>query len=326
MRRLSPILVTALTLATAVAAVTEAATAAEWPAKPVRVIVPFAAGGAADVICRLFSDSLSAAFSQQFIVENRTGAGGLIGAQATARAEPDGYTLMGAGMSSHVLAPAASKSPGFDSILDFTHIAFLGGAPSVILMHPSLGVTTFKDLLAYARTKVGGIEYVSAGTGTVGNVLTEYIAMREKIKLVHVPYRSGNGAVLDLLAGRVMVGTLNWSTAREHVATGKLVPLGVSSAKRPPGAPGLATLSELGYPDMVTTTWHMLAGPAGMPKDIVGVLNREVARIVDRPELRNVFESDAIEARAMTPAELRDFVATEIAKWTPVVKASMKPE
>src|SRR5262245_23591486 len=194
-----------------------AAGAADWPERPVRVIVPFAAGGAADVIARLFSDALSVSFGQQFIVENRTGAGGLIGAQTVARADPDGYMLMAAGMSSHVIAPAANKNPGYDPVRDFTPIAFFGGAPSVVMVHPSLGVSSFKDLLAYAKTKAGSVEYVSAGTGTVGNLLTEYIARREKIKLVHVPYRSGNGAILDLLAGRVKVGTLNWSTAREHV-------------------------------------------------------------------------------------------------------------
>ena len=305
---------------------TTSAGAADWPTKPVRVIVPFAAGGAADVIARLFSDSLSLSFGQQFIVENRTGAGGLIGAQATARAEPDGYTLMAAGMSSHVLAPATSKNPGYDPVRDFTHIAFFGGAPSLIMVHPSLGVTSFQELVAYARTKAGSTEYVSAGTGTVGNLLTEFIAMKEKIKLVHVPYRSGSGAILDLLAGRVKVGTLNWSTAREHVLTGRLVPIGVSSAKRLPALPNLTTLSELGYPDLVTTTWHMLTAPAGLPRDLVGALNREVIRSANRPELRNVFEYDAVETKAMTPAELSQFVAAEVAKWTPVVKASMKPE
>jgi tripartite-type tricarboxylate transporter receptor subunit TctC len=300
--------------------------AADWPTKPVRVIVPFAPGGAADVIARLFSDSLGLSFGQPFVVENRTGAGGLIGAQATARSDPDGYTLMAAGMSSHVLAPATSKNPGYDPIRDFTHIAFFGGAPSVLLVHPSLGVTSFKELLVYAKTKAGSTEYVSAGTGTVGNLLTEFIAMKEKIKLVHVPYRSGSGAILDLLAGRVKVGTLNWSTAREQVVTGRLIPIGVSSVNRLPALPSLPTLSELGYPDMVTTTWHMLVGPAGLSKDIVRALNRAVIRSVDRPELRKVFEYDAVETRPMTPAELTQFVAGEVAKWTPVVKASMKPE
>jgi tripartite-type tricarboxylate transporter receptor subunit TctC len=299
--------------------------AAEWPYRPVRVVVPFAAGGAADVIARLFSESLSAVFSQQFIVENRAGAGGIVGAQTVARADPDGYTLMGAGMSSHVLAPAASKNPGYDPIRDFTHIAFLGGAPSVMLVHPSLGIKSFAEMVALVRRSTG-IEYVSSGTGTVGNILIEYIASRERIKLVHVPYRSGNAAVIDLLAGRVKIGSLNWSTAREHIAAGSLVPIAVSAAKRLPALPEAPTLSELGYTDMVTTTWHMLAGPAGLPREIVGALNREVVKIVERPDIKRHFEVDSVETKAMTPAELKDFVRGEVEKWTPVVQAAMKPE
>jgi tripartite-type tricarboxylate transporter receptor subunit TctC len=232
---------------------------------------------------------------------------------------------MGAGMSSHVLAPATSKNPGFDPVADFTHIAYFGGAPSVILVHPSLGVTTFKDLVANIRGRAS-LEYVSAGTGTVGNVLAEYIAIKERLKLVHVPYRSGNGAVLDLLAGRVQLGALNWSTAREHVAAGSLIAVAVSASKRLPMAPDIPTLRELGYPDMVTTTWHMLSGPEGMPKEIVGALNREVVKIVERPEIRRLFEVDAIETRAMTPAELTQFVHDEVEKWTPVARASVKAE
>jgi tripartite-type tricarboxylate transporter receptor subunit TctC len=309
----------------AVVLCTPGAHAAEWPTKPVRVVSPFAAGGAADIIARLFSDGLSTAFNQQFIVENRTGAGGLVGAQAIARAEPDGYTLMAAGMSSHVLAPAISKNPGYDPVHDFTHIAFFGGAPSLVLVHPSARVRSFAELVAYARASTG-VEYVSSGTGTVGNVLVEYIALKEKLKLNHVPYRSGSGAVIDLLAGRVKVGALNWSTAREHVISGSLIPVAVSSAKRLPALHDLPTLDQLGYPDMVTTTWHMLSGPAGLDREIVGALNREVIKIVERPEMRNVFESDAIETKAMTPAELTQFVRTEVEKWAPVARASAKAE
>jgi tripartite-type tricarboxylate transporter receptor subunit TctC len=160
----------------------------------------------------------------------------------------------------------------------------------------------------------------------VGNVLTEYIAMKEKLKLMHVPYRSGSGAVIDLLAGRVKLGALNWSTAREHIVAGSLIAVAVSSAKRLPALPDVPTLDQLGYPDMVTTTWHMLAGPAGLDRQIVGALNREVIKIVERPELRNALENDAIETRAMTPAELTQFVRAEIDKWTPAARTSVKAE
>jgi tripartite-type tricarboxylate transporter receptor subunit TctC len=228
-------------------------------------------------------------------------------------------------MSAHVLAPAANKSPGYDPIRDFTHIALFGGAPSLILVHPSLGVKSFKELAELAR-KSNGIEYVSPGTGTVGHVLIEAIAAKEKIKLIHVPYRSGPAAVIDLLAGRVKVGTLNWSTAREQIVPRRLLPVTVSSARRLAALPDLPTLNELGYPDLVTVNWHTLAGPAGLPKAIVDALNREVVKIVERPEMRRHFETDAVEARAMTSAELTQFVRAEGEKWAPIVRAAVKVE
>ena len=147
----------------------------EWPAKPIKMLVPFGAGGAADVAARLFAEHLGQAFGQQFVVENRTGGGGLIGAQALARSDADGYTLGSGGMSVHVLAAALSDNPGFDPVKDFTHIAFLGGAPSVIVAHPSIGVKSMKDMLAYARSQTKEMPYVSSGVGTVGHIVFEYV-------------------------------------------------------------------------------------------------------------------------------------------------------
>jgi tripartite-type tricarboxylate transporter receptor subunit TctC len=167
---------------------------------------------------------------------------------------------------------------------------------------------------------------VSSGTGTVGNVLVEYLATKEKLKLVHVPYRSGSGAIVDLLAGRVKVGALNWSTAREHIVAGSLIPLAVSSSKRLTAIPDVPTLEQLGYPDMVTTTWHMLSGPARLDKEIVASLNRAVIKMIERPDMRKAFENDAIETKAMTPAELMQYVRSEVEKWTPVARAAVKAE
>jgi tripartite-type tricarboxylate transporter receptor subunit TctC len=303
-----------------------AAPAADWPTKPVRMVVPFAAGGAADVVSRLVADALGTAFGQQFVVENRAGGGGIVAAQFVARSDPDGYTLMQIGMSSHVVAPAISKSPGFDPVRDFAPIAFIGGAPTVILVHPSLGVRSFKDLLALARVRPEGIEYVSAGTGTSGHMVAEFIAAKEKLRALHVPYKAGSGAIVDLLAGRVKVGSLNWATAREHIAVGSLVPLAVSSAQRLRTAPGLPTLVELGYPDIISTTWHALAGPLGLPADIIQRINRETNRLIERPDVRRNFESEGFESKAMTPAELAGFVEAQVNQWAPVIKSTMKAE
>jgi tripartite-type tricarboxylate transporter receptor subunit TctC len=293
---------------------------AEWPAKSIRMIVPFGAGGAADVTARLFADHLGQSFGRQFVIENRTGGGGLIGAQAIARAEPNGYTVGSGGMSSHVLAAALSDNPGFDPVKDFSHIAFLGGAPSVIVAHPSIGVKSMKEMLAYARAQNKEVPYVSSGTGTVGHIVFQYVVQKEKLNAVHIPYRSGSAAVVDLLAGRVTVGALNWATARQHIQAGTLIPLGVSSGKRLPKLPDMPTLSELGYPDIVTTTWTIITAPAGVPKSVVDAINREVRTIAVKPQLRKHFQEEGEEPRLLSPDELTDFVRAEVARWTPVVR------
>ena len=296
----------------------------EWPSKPIKMLVPYGAGGAADVAARLFAEHLGQSFGQQFVVENRTGGGGLIGALALARSDPDGYTIGSGGMSVHVLAAALSDNPGFDPVRDFNHIAFLGGAPSVIVAHPSIGVKTMQQMLAYARALPKEMPYVSSGTGTVGHIVFEYVVVKENLNAVHVPYRAGSAAVVDLLAGRVTVGALNWATARQHIQAGTLIPLGVSSGKRLPQLPDLPTLSELGYPDIVTTTWTMISGPVGMPRTIVEAINREVRAIAVKPALKKHFEDEGEEPRLMSPAELTDFVKAEVGRWVPVVRSMVK--
>jgi tripartite-type tricarboxylate transporter receptor subunit TctC len=295
------------------------AAAAEWPSKPVRIVVPFAAGGAADTLGRLYADALSAAFGRQFYVENRIGGGGLIGAEAVARAEPDGFTLMVSGIPTHVLGPAMNRNVGFDPMRDFTHIAYFGGTPNALVVHPSLGVSAYRDFLALARG-ADGVEYVSAGFGTMGNWIAEYLASKEAAKLVHVAYKGGAQAMVDLLAGHVKVGMLTWSTVAEHIRAGRLRALAVTSAQRLPNAPEAPTLQELGH-DFVATAWYSLSGPAGLSPDIVERVNREIVRAADRPQVRRQIEQDAIETKPMTPAEVRSFVQSEIDRWTPMIAA-----
>src|SRR6202451_337118 len=189
-----------------------AAAADDWPERPVRIVVPFSAGGAADTFGRFYADALSAAFGKQFYVENKVGAGGMIGTEEGARAKPDGYTLVVSGIPTHVLGPAMNKNVSFDPMRDFTHIAFFGGAPNAFVVHPDFGVRSFADFMARAKSESGGIEYVSAGVGTVGNWVAEYLAAKTGIKLVHVAYKGGANAVLDLIAGHVKVGMLTYSS------------------------------------------------------------------------------------------------------------------
>ncbi len=296
--------------------------AADWPAKPVRIVVPFAAGGANDLVSRLFAERLSETLGQQFYVENRGGGGSLIGSEVVARAAPDGYTLMSSGMAPLVLAPAMNgKNATFDPVRDFTHIAYLGGPPSVFVVHASRPVRTFKQLLDYARGQPNGVEYVSPGIGAVGNLIAEYIAAKEQIKLLHVAYRGGGGAILDLVAGHVKVASMNLSTTLQHIRAGTLRPLAVSSAGRLTALPDVPTLTELGYPELAVTTWHALSGPAGLSTDIVEKLNREVNRAIEHPKVREHMEKESIEPKLMTPEETTRFVTGEVEKWGAIIKA-----
>ena len=298
------------------------AEAAEWPTKPVKIVVAYAAGGANDLLARVFAEQLSGAFGQQFVVENRTGGGGLIGAEAVARSEPDGYTLMASGMPSHVLAPAMNpKNANFDPVRDFTHVAYLGGPPNVFVVHASSPVKSFKELLALMRSQASGVEYVSPSIGSVGNMVAEYVAAKENIKLVHVVYRGGGAAILDLVAGHVKVGSMTLATTLPHIRSGALRPLAISSAQRVPELPDVPTLVELGYPELVVTTWYSLSGPAGLPKDIIDRLNRAVNIAMGVPKVREHLAQETVETKPMSPDEMTRFMKGEVDKWVPAVKA-----
>lgn len=298
------------------------AEAAEWPAKPVRIVVAYAAGGANDLLARVFAEQLSGAFRQQFFVENRTGGGGLIADEAVARSEPDGYTLISSGLPSHVLAPAMNpRNATFDPMRDFTHIAYLGGPPNIFVVHASSPLKSFRDLIAFARRAPNGVEYVSPSLGSVGNVIAEYVAAKERIRFVHVAYRGGAPAILDLVAGQVKLGSMTLATALPHIRSGALRPLAISSAARVPELPDVPTLAELGYPELVVTTWYALSGPAGLPRDIVLRLNAEVNRAMDAPKVREHLVQETVQTKKMTPEEVAAFMQSEIDKWVPAVKA-----
>src|SRR6185295_17282662 len=213
------------------------ARAQSWPAKPVRIIAPFAAGGAADTLGRIIADHLSTAFREQFFIENRGGAGGIVGAQGGAAAEPDGYTLVVSSIASNVISPVFNPKAGYDGLRDFTHIAYLGGPPVVMIVHPSLGATTYKDFLAIARASKEPLSYISPGTGSHGYLVGEYLAQQEGYKVSHIPYKGAGPALTDLLAGHVKLGTMTFSSAAEQIRAGKVLALAVSTEKRIPNFP-----------------------------------------------------------------------------------------
>ncbi len=300
------------------------APAADWPSKPVRILVPYAAGGAADTMARVFADSIGAIIGQAFFVEDRPGGGGMAGTEAAAKLSPDGYNFVLAGMSTLVLVPAMNKNASFDPVRDFTHVAYFGGAPNIFVVHPSAGIASFQDFMAKAK---GGatIEYVSPGVGSVGNLVAEFLAVKEQLKMVHVAYRGGAAALLDLVAGHVKVGMMSLSTAGEHVRSGGLIPIAVSSEVRLPDLPNVPTLKELGYDDLVATTWWGLSAPAGLPGEIADKVNRAVAQSLEQPQVRRQLDQDSVQGGAMTPAEMTRFVRSEVDKWVPFVRKTLAP-
>ncbi|HEY4406530.1 MAG TPA: tripartite tricarboxylate transporter substrate binding protein [Xanthobacteraceae bacterium] len=292
-----------------------------WPARNVKFIAPFAAGGTSDTLGRIAAEHLRGKLGQQFYVENRVGAGGMIGSHEVAAAPPDGYSFVISGIASHVIAPAFSRNPPYDGLRDFTHVAYLGGPPVVLVVHASLGVRSFKEFLDLAKRSPEGLNYVSSGVGTHGFLFAEDMARREHFKLIHVPYKGSNPAVLDLIAGHVKIGAMAWSSAVEQIRAGNVQALGVSSQNRLAGFPDVPTFRELGYPDLVAATWFSLSGPAKLPSEISHKLNAAVVDVMQKPEVQKQLAQDGIEFKPLSPEDFTKFVEAETARWAPVAKA-----
>jgi len=292
-----------------------------WPTKPVRIVAPFAPGGAADTLGRIIAEPLGTALRQQFFVENRGGAGGLIGAASVATAAPDGYTFIVAGVASHVIAPSISPNPGFDPMRDFTHIAYLGGPPVVWIVNPTLPVGSYRELIDYIRRSPTPVDYISPGTGTHGFLFAENLARRENIRLTHIPYKGAGPALMDLVGGHVLVGSITFSSAAQQIRAGTVRALAVSSERRLPNFPDIPTFKELGYDDLVSETWFAFSGPARLPGTIVEPLSREIDKILQGPEVKKRMAQDEIEIKLMTPAQVTKHIADEIARWSPLAKS-----
>jgi tripartite-type tricarboxylate transporter receptor subunit TctC len=296
--------------------------AEEWPARPVKIVAPFAPGGTSDTLARVLADNLGHIFHQTFYIENRPGAGGMLGSAAVASAEPDGYTLVLSGIASHVIAPAFNPSPPYDGVRDFTHIAYLGGPPVGLLVHPSLGLGSYREFLSFAKASANMLDYTSSGTGTLGFLVGDELAHKEKLQLNHIPYKGGGPALLDLVAGHVRIATMTFSSAAEQVRAGAVRALAVSSEGRLVHFPDIPTFKEQGYDDMVATTWFALSGPPRLPPDIVRSLNREILKVLQQPDVHERLARDEIELKPMTPEEVGAFFQRETARWAPAAKAA----
>jgi len=295
--------------------------AQSWPARPVRIIAPFAPGGSADTLGRIVAQKLTESLKENFIVENRPGAGGALGSDLVAKAAPDGYTLVVSGIASHVLAPAVQGTP-YDPVRDFTHIALFGGPPAVLAVNPALKVRDLREFVALAKSRPGALSYGSPGNGTQGQLVAELFKQRAGIDLQHVPYKGASAAVADLIAGHIPAVSTTLTTAATQIRAGRAIGLAISAEARLPEFPDVPTFAEMGYRDIVATVWFSLSGPANLPADIVNRLNTEVNRALQLSDVRERLKPEGIVPTPMDPKAFSEFVAAEVKRWSPIVKAS----
>ena len=289
-----------------------------WPAKPVKIVVPFPSGGTTDFVARLVGLELGKLLGQAVIVENKPGAGTVIGVDAVAKSAPDGYTLACVA-NSFTANQTLVKSLPYDTLKDLRPVALMGMSEHVLATHPGSGIKTLADLRAVAKAKPGTLSFASFGNGTSAHLSGEMLKAQMGLDIVHVPYKGQGPALTDLLGGQVTVMFGNWPEFRSHVDSGKLVAIGMATAKRSVYAPGIATLAEQGVP-IESNSWNGLLAPAGTPDALVQKLNSEVNRALATPAVMEAFSKGGIASLSGTPAQFAAFIQSEIAKYAQVIR------
>lgn len=311
-------------LITAMLAVT--AGAQEYPVKPVRIIAPTSAGGGNDIVARLVAQGLSEHLGRPVVVENRPGAGTIIGSEIVAKSQPDGHTLL-MGQSTLAINPATYKKMPYNALRDFVPITQAVSLPLLMVVHPSLPAKSVKEIIALAKARPGEILFASSGHGTNSHLTMELFASMAQIRMIHVPYKASAQTAIDLMAGHVAILTTSISSAIPHVRAGKMRALGVTSAGRVAAAPGIPAIAEAGLPGYESVQWSGLLAPAGTPRDIITRLHKETVAILRAPEVRERLAGDGSEVIANTPDEFAAALKAETMKWAKVVKAAgIQPE
>jgi tripartite-type tricarboxylate transporter receptor subunit TctC len=301
----------------------EARAQADYPNRPVRFVVPFTPAGTTDILARVIGEKLAATFGQQFVIENRSGAGGNVGTAGVATAPPDGYTILMGTVSTHGINPTLYTNIPFDALKDFAPVAFAAAVPNVMVVNPkNVKAKTVQEFIAEAKASPRKLSFASSGSGTSIHLSGELFKRLAGVEMVHVPYRGSGPALTDLLSGQVDVMFDNMPSCIEHVRAGSLRAIAVTSAKRSPALPETPTIAESGLPDFEATSWFAVFAPAKTPRPIVEKLNTEIRKAIDTPELRARWEQLGGEARPMSPDEMGTFVKAEIEKWAAVVKTS----
>jgi len=296
-----------------------AQTANGWPNKPLRFILPFPPGGGTDIVGRLIADRMTASLGQPVVTENRGGAGGNVGAEAAARSAPDGYTIV-------LVAPSLAISPSlysklnYDPVKDFAPVSLVATVPNVMVTHPSVPADTLAEFIRFAKTKPGGMNFGSGGSGTSNHLAGELFNIVAGVKLVHVPYKGVNLAMNDVLSGQIHLVVIGVPAAAPHIKAGKLRALALVAPQRASALPEVPTVAEAGLPNFEVTTWYGILAPAGTPKPIVTRLNAELVKIMHAPEMKDRLATMATDPVTSTPEEFADYIKREIVKWGEVVR------
>jgi tripartite-type tricarboxylate transporter receptor subunit TctC len=295
--------------------------AQEYPSKPIRMVAPFAPGGGSDILARVIGQKMTERFGHAVLIDNRTGAGGNIGAEIVAKAPPDGYTLLMGGVP-HAISMSLYKKLGYDLTKDLAPVAMVATFPSAIVLHPSLPAKSVKELIALARAQPGQLNFGSAGNGSPNHLVLELFNTMARVKMTHVPYKGTGQMVIDLVAGQLQLGSMGFPTALQHVKTGKLRVIAVTSAKRSPLLPEVPTVAETGLPGFDVTSWYGIFGPLALSPDIVNKLNSEVGTMAAAPDVKERLAQLGAEPAKLTPDEFGRYVKGEVARWAKVVKES----
>ena len=310
-----------ITGAALLAALATSAFAQGYPSKPAKVVVPYPPGGPTDIVARVVSQKLSEQTGQQFIVENRPGAGGNIGAEAVAKSPADGYTLLVA-TTAHAINPALFKSLGYNLVKDFAPVSQLTSGPLVIVANPSLPVKNVKELIALAKAKPGTLNYASSGNGQSTHLSAELFGTMAGVKMNHIPYKGSAPALTDVMGGQASLMFDTMLSAMPQVKNGKLKAIAVTSAARSPAAPDVPTVAESGLPGYEAIAWNGLLAPAGTPAEVVNKLNAELKKALDAPDVKDRFSAQGFGAAWNTREAFAKFIQAELDKWAKVVKVS----
>jgi tripartite-type tricarboxylate transporter receptor subunit TctC len=297
-----------------------------YPAKPVRIIVPFAPAGSTDITARIVAQKLTDAWRQQVIVDNRAGAGGNIGAEAVARSAPDGYTLLLATTGVMAINHRLYRNLSYDALRDFAPVTQIGALPLILIVHPSLPAKSVKDLVAMGKAKPGALSYASSGVGSATHMTSELFRMMAGVDIVHIPYKGSGQAMVDLISGQVGLAFDQITSSLPHVESGKLRALAVTSAKRFASVPQLPTVAEAGVRGYESVSWNGIAAPAGTPREVISRVQEQVARALQSADIKERFFKDGIEGVGSTPEQFERHIRSERAKWEKVVdSAGIKP-